>query len=299
MKLLKKLFGKRRGSSDVRPSKREYPTMVDTLEGRRLFATLVINVTGSNYLFVAGGPGALFIANAPFTGPYITSPSPYSDLQINGTNSADTIYTADYSGYAVVFGNDGADTITNGSGSSTVSGGTGNDVVYGGDGIDILYGDDGADSLYGQDGDDYLIGGYGADVFGGGNGYDVLDYLARTDGGVTITVNGYGGNINDGYVAGIAAGDLVSFDIERLQGTNFSDTINGSNNNDFIVGGDGVDYIHCNGGSDIVFAGNGDDYIYAHTDPGANDQVFGEGGYDTAYLNVGDSFSTTEVVFVF
>lgn len=149
-------------------------------------------------------------------------------------------------------------------------GGVGNDVFYGGGGTDTLKGEDGDDSIYGQDGDDYLIGGYGADVFGGGNGYDTLDYSARGDGGVVISIGGYSGNANDSFA------DLVSSDIERVQGTNYNDVIFGSANDDFILGYGGDDEIYCNGGTDIVFAGGGNDTIDADGDPGSVDQIYGE-----------------------
>jgi RTX calcium-binding nonapeptide repeat (4 copies) len=82
---------------------------------------------------------------------------------------------------AVIYGDDGDDTIIGGPSNDYLNGGRGNDKYFGGEGDDTLVemhaiksGDaylfTGNDYIAGGDGDDYIDGGFGADrIFGGGD----------------------------------------------------------------------------------------------------------------------------------
>jgi Ca2+-binding RTX toxin-like protein len=64
--------------------------------------------------------------------------------QLHGSGSGDTLDAGTYSG-AVLFGNDGNDTVTGGIGNDFLGGGAGDDSLDGRDGIDQLDGNDGTD----------------------------------------------------------------------------------------------------------------------------------------------------------
>ena len=88
---------------------------------------------------------------------------------------------------------------------STLLGGGGNDLlvdlagptlISGGGGNDTLDGGDGRDFVYGTAGNDLVIGDPGRrDLLSGGGGEDVVDYSARTDGPIGVTLDN---RANDG-----------------------------------------------------------------------------------------------------
>jgi hypothetical protein len=74
---------------------------------------------------------------------------------------------------------------------------------------------------------------------------------------------------------------------QPIVGTPHADVICGSNGPDQINGKQGNDQIYPRGGSDKVLGGLGDDYIYSRG--GKRDFVRGNGGFDTAWVDDGDS----------
>ena len=95
----------------------------------------------------------------------------------------------DLTGYNVIKGTSGSDTLNGTSGNDVIygyegsdelDGWGGNDILYGGDGNDILYNDLGDDVLYGGDGFDILFGMWGGNnkLYGGLNS-DTYRILAR------------------------------------------------------------------------------------------------------------------------
>ena len=118
----------------------------------------------------------------------------------------------------VLFGGEGADTISGYAGDDTLHGAGGNDSLFGGDDNDILYG---------EDGNDMLIGGHGDDVVDGGAGND---YINAWDGNNTLL----GGDGNDEIWGGVG--------IDTIQGGAGSDILDGHYGQDELWGGTGADH---------------------------------------------------------
>ncbi|WP_168732904.1 calcium-binding protein [Aliigemmobacter aestuarii] len=110
--------------------------------------------------------------------------------QLRGTGDANAI--AGFGGNDTLEGMAGNDTLTGGAGNDSLDGGTGNDLLAGGAGLDVLLASAGADVLRGNGGADRLTGGAGRDTLTGGAGADDFIYLARVQGGDTITDFGRG-----------------------------------------------------------------------------------------------------------
>ena len=191
-------------------------------------------------------------------------------------------------------------------GPSTIDGGSGDDSIFGNGGNDTLNGNDGNDDLVGGPGDDVLDagpgndmlefqpGGYsvmqeagpndtaGTDVLRGGPDSDTLSYGSRTD-SLTITMDG---RANDGAPG---ENDLISNDIEEVDGGPGYDTMTGNagpnvlvgaDGNDTVTGGAGGDTLDGTMGSDKVFGGAGADTVAGgHGD----DLVDGGPGQDNIY----------------
>lgn len=115
----------------------------------------------------------------------------------------------------VVFGNDGADTITasNLSVGFEIYGGEGDDYLTGGNGADTLDGGEGRDRLLGGTGNDTLLGGAGADTLTGGTGNDYLssDDMIDLLGGTTLP-DGSTSLAGDIVPAADGGGDTLSGD---------------------------------------------------------------------------------------
>jgi Ca2+-binding RTX toxin-like protein len=155
-------------------------------------------------------------------------------------------------------GGDGDDQLSASSGTDTLRGGAGRDILLAGGGNDQLFGDDGDDDLSGSEGDDLLVGGVGADLLQGGNGFDTADYSAAAQ-GIEIQLSADPLNPGTG-TGGDAEGDRLS-GIEKVIGSNFSDTLLGSTatdvldglgGNDRLAGGAGADFLIGNGGLDTA-----------------------------------------------
>ncbi|MEW2914111.1 DUF4214 domain-containing protein [Leisingera sp. JC11] len=159
----------------------------------------------------------------------------------------------------VVFGGEGADSITGASSSYNlkISGGDGNDTLEGGVGQDFITGDEGDDSVLGGDGGDLIYGGTGHDQLDGQNSDDYLS----------------GGSGNDSAWGGI--GD------DQILGGSGDDWLSGHDGDDWIQGGDGNDTIRSGLGDDQLNGGDGDDILIFWRD---DDTLIGGNGDDTFRL---------------
>ena len=194
-------------------------------------------------------------------------------------------------------------------GDDTLNGLAGSDTIYGGDDNDTITGGDDDDFLFGDDGDDELRGGAGQDEIYGGAGDDTITQINDgdanlIDGGADIDTLDLGGStagwtidLTDG--AGSSGGSsLVISDIERVNGTDYDDTMRGGasvSTSYSLYGGTGNDTLFFSVGRDLLFGGTGDDvYIIDDTaDVSTNDFLFGGSGHDTVMLRGqadGDTF---------
>jgi len=189
----------------------------------------------------------------------LISYAPGSTITLLDTNLAQ-LTTSDcaFSGVNVVTGTNAGETLT---------GTPYSDVMSGLGGDDVLSGLGSSDLIIGGDGDDQLFG---------GDGIDWADYRDAAS-GVTVNLKTPGANGGD------AAGDsFVS--VERIEGSQFADT---------LIGDDGANVLHGGGGADTIDGGLGDDYLIGGAgsmlDGGeGNDIVLGFGG--TLSGGAGDDF---------
>lgn len=147
-------------------------------------------------------------------------------------------------------------------------GGPGPDILYGTNGADTMSGNGGNDEVHGLDGDDTINGGSGNDLLVGGDGADVmagnngLDELRGGDGNDTM----HGGGANDLLMGGNG--------LDTLNGGTFNDRLFGEDGNDRIRGGAGEDRIIGGAGSDFTYGGSGADHFIFQS---ASDSAAGSG----------------------
>ncbi len=215
-------------------------------------------------------------------------------------------------------GGAGADTLVGGSGNDTLTGGEGNDSLQGGGGDDRLIGGAGGDFLSGGAGtdtvsyqdstvgvtinlanaalssttgtgiaqgdviaadveiilgsrfDDTFLADANARTVDGSNGFDSVDYSASAAGVQVNLQTGTG-------QGGLAEGDRY-ISIERVLGSNFSDTIQASNSGTTIV---------TFNGSDTVTGGTGSDFVNASTNNTTllGDSIAAGDGSDTVLIS--------------
>jgi hypothetical protein len=237
-----------------------------------------------------------------------------------GTEAGDTLHGSD--GPEKISGVGGWDELYGHDGNDNLIGGAGDDHMYGQLGNDNLTGEAGFDSHFGGDGDDNMLGGGDADYFDGGPNAtflgDVVNYGDHAQ-GVVITLDNQSNDGNydeDRDFFGEGAGDNVLDTVERIWGSNQSDSITGSggidwfwglggedtlrggSHNDHLYGGDGQDWlfgddgtdtlygendndiIHGGDGDDTLYGGNGRDYLAGEMQ---RDTIYGEGNSDTIY----------------
>lgn len=148
--------------------------------------------------------------------------------------------------------------------------------------FDVIKGDAQDNHFQGLVRDDYLMGREGADTLDGGSGTDTASY-AESATGVKITL---GDHLSQNGFGGEAEGDVLR-SIERVEGSNWNDTLLGSAGDDELIGGnsfdllvgyDGDDLLEGGIGGDTIFGGSGDDIV----DGGAGrDLLNGGSGDDT------------------
>lgn len=132
-------------------------------------------------------------------------------------------------------------------------------------GIEVVEGSQGADQFFGAEGQQEFRGLAGDDFFDGGAGdTDVLNYRwgGDTDLHMAVTVDMVAGTATDQW------GDTDTFiNIERVQGTQFGDTITGNADRNELRGREGDDLLDSFGGADNSLDGDqGNDTIEARGD---------------------------------
>ncbi|WP_449219877.1 hypothetical protein [Tistrella mobilis] len=162
---------------------------------------------------------------------------------------------------------------------------TGFEVLIGSDGNDSLSGAAGNEVLQGGKGDDRLVGGRGADRLDGGEGHDTVDYSTAT-GALVIDLAGGRAYQDD------AAGDVL-VSIEEVVGSNYGDTIAGTSGADILHGGGGDDVLKGGGSADTLDGGDGLDIAsYYHSteavviDLGAGRGLAGAEALGDVYISI-------------
>ena len=172
--------------------------------------------------------GSLTVTNTGFataTGKVVAESISY--LTLTGSAGADSLNLSAFSsGFAVVSGGDGDDTLT---GSAL------RDVIDGGNGNDVINADAGNDLISGGGGNDNLQGGLGTDVINGGDGNDT-----GVGGGGDDSING---NVGDDILRGNSGNDSMS------DGSG-NDSLYGSDGDDQLQGGVGDDRLDGEAGND-------------------------------------------------
>lgn len=152
--------------------------------------------------------------------------------------------------------------------------------------------------VLGQDGDDFLfagqgdIGGQSRIIYNGGSGSDTVSYR-RSPVRVRVTKDDVD---NDGLIgsSGIASGDNVRDDVERVLGSDFADEFTGDDKPNSFEAFGGDDTVEPGTNVDRVFGGAGNDTF--RLKEGFVDFVDGGAGTDTATVDTFDSLTTIEIV---
>jgi serralysin len=134
-----------------------------------------------------------------------------------------------FTGFSVIEGGAGNDTIAGTTGDDRIYGGVGDDVINGLSGNDVLEGGDGIDKIAGWAGNDFIVGGQGNDELSGNEDNDTLD----------------GGDGND-----------------TLNGGDGNDTLIGGKGGDNLSGGSGDDVYYLDDLMDSVYDSGGNDTAY-------------------------------------
>ncbi len=145
-----------------------------------------------------------------------------------------------------VIGSKFNDTITGNNESNVLFGHDSDDVIYGEGGDDILEGGPGNDKAFGGDGDDKIISGFGSDEIYGGAGLNTVIYK--------FALRAVHVNLTAGITRLSALHQDRLYNITRVIGSDFNDTLIGDNGNNVFVlgagnntidGGPGIDVISC------------------------------------------------------
>jgi len=96
------------------------------------------------------------------------------------------------------------------------------------------------DVLTGDANNNVLMGGGGADQFFGGGGFDTVSYQDSPT-GVSVDVGNT--TLGAGRGTGIAQGDVIANDVERILGSNSNDTFFSTRSDVVLDGGEGIDSI--------------------------------------------------------
>jgi uncharacterized delta-60 repeat protein len=197
------------------------------------------------------------------------NPSPFfisnRTLFANGTAGDDRFFAEDIT-HALMIQNHGFGRIFNDSDFDRISlsAGAGNDYIQ----MDLhgvtahVSGGTGSDHISGGERNDTLEGNAGRDFINGGGGADVIS----------------GGAGNDQIGGGAGA--------DHIYGRAGNDVIEGNGGADRIDGGDGTDILH----------GNGQNDVFISLDTSFIDQVFGDGGHDSAHGDGDDLLTSIEAL---
>jgi Ca2+-binding RTX toxin-like protein len=182
------------------------------------------------------------------------------DNLIFGANGNDEIEggedEAGNSGFDIIAGEGGRDTLVAGDDGGILMGGGGNDSLYGGAGGDVLIGGAGNDSQVGGEETDELYAVSGFDTLEGGSGDDLIVGLdARGASGPTTVVSPVGDVIEEVLVNRFGP-DVAEDTLDRVERSLLSsDGVAGA---DVLDGGEGADLIGGDLG-DTITGGEGDD----------------------------------------
>ncbi len=164
--------------------------------------------------------------------------------------------------------------------SNILTGDADNNIILGLAGADFLFGLDGADTLDGGTENDKLEGGLGADTLIGGDGIDTAKYNNAASGVIVDLVNGGTG--------GEATGDTYN-SVERVEGSDFGDTITGTTGNNALLGRGGADTLNGGEGADTLRGGADADILNGGI---GNDRLSGDAGADAH--NGGEGLDTAD-----
>jgi Ca2+-binding RTX toxin-like protein len=153
-----------------------------------------------------------------------------------------------------VWGSKTNETFVGADGGNRLLGGGGNDVLTGNGGRDRLDGGFGNDELRGGAGPDWINGGKGADLLSGGKGYDVVLWF-DSSGPLFVDLDG---KPDDGKAG---EGDNAMPDLEKIDGSDRSDTIIGGPGRNDVYGGPGDDVLRGSGGNDQLVGDDGNDTL--------------------------------------
>ena len=158
-------------------------------------------------------------------------------------------------------------------GGYTIANGVIIEKATGGGGNDILIGNAANNTLTGNGADDFLMGRGGADAINGGSGFDTASYALATSGVSASLGNGGNGSGSGGE----AAGDQYT-GIEKLEGSNFNDTLSSGNAANTLSGLGGNDALSGGNANDVLDGGAGNDSLSGGND---NDTLSGGAGNDS------------------
>lgn len=158
-----------------------------------------------------------------------------------GNGGNDTIYGLD--GNDSLHGGDGDDILDGGNGDDALRGDAGNDTLSGGIGRDSLFDAEGNDTLLGGDGDDFIYANLGNDYIDGGTGYNFLSFINATGANYV--------NLQQHKSSGAYGNDTI-YNIQRIQGSNYDDTLIGDSGDNILAGLDGNNYLDGGAGIDRV-----------------------------------------------
>jgi Ca2+-binding RTX toxin-like protein len=237
-------------------------------------------------------------------------------VAINATLGGDVLIgavTSKNSGFGILYGGYGNDTLTGDDGANVIYGGNnghdlidgkaGADSIWGGVGNDTIYGGDGntIDYLFGEAGDDKFVAAAdedGVDVINGGGNTNELNYGARAA-GVTLTLGSAGteenatniqwlvGGAGDDTLTGSAGNDKIEGGAgnDAIDGGDGDDILGGGDDADTLTGGLGADVLDGNAGNDSLIGGAGDDAL---TGGAGDDALAGDAGNDQLLGGDGD-----------
>ncbi len=252
----------------------------DTLSGGLGNDTL----DGSQDVLLETGDANIVLTDTQMTGLGTDVLIGLAEATINGGASNNVINASGYTGYALLYGREGNDTLIGNNGPNFLNGEAGDDSLVGNGGNDNLSGGAGRDTLDGGAGDDRLrglggsgdslIGGLGNDTLDGGVGADRVFETADTN----FTVSGT-------QLIGVGTDTLI--DVEEVQLTlgAGNNSVNGATATATLIvsGLGGNDTLIGGAANDVLSGGDGDDVLKGR---GGNDTLNGDAGNDT--LNGGD-----------
>jgi serralysin len=254
-------------------------TSIENLIGSAYNDTLTGNSSANQFIGGAGndmlnGAGGVDLVDYSSAGSAVAIDLGASGAQNTRGAGLDTLISIEQ-----VIGSDFADRLTGNGADNLITGGNGNDTIIAGGGNDILEGGAGTDSMDGGAGNDRIYGGAGSDY---------VTYATARSGVVVnlslTTVQNTGGGGSDQL-----------FDIERMYGSNYDDTLTGSSadnlitgryGDDHIVGGSGYDRLQGDAGNDVIDAGIGNDVVIGGVGDDilnggdGNDRLYGQAGND-------------------